>query len=58
VRTIVPADVLSLLSASCLAVVIRNSAGALVAYFVYQFLLPTLFADPAASQARFRDLQP
>jgi ABC-2 type transport system permease protein len=38
--------------------VIRNSAGALVAYFVYQFLVPTLSLILAASQAWFRDLQP
>jgi ABC-2 type transport system permease protein len=41
-----------------LGVVIRSSAGALVAYFVYSFLLPTLSIILAASQDWFRDLQP
>jgi hypothetical protein len=37
---------------------IRSSAGALVAYFVYSLLLPTVFGFLAASQGWFRDLQP
>ncbi len=56
--TIVLANVLSLLFGFTLGVVIRNSVGALVAYFVYQFLLPTLSLILAASQHWFRDLQP
>jgi ABC-2 type transport system permease protein len=56
--TIVLANVLSLLVGFMLGVVIRSSAGALVAYFVYQFLLPTLALPLAASQNWFRDLQP
>jgi ABC-2 type transport system permease protein len=56
--TIVLANVLSLLVGFMLGVVIRSSAGALVAYFVYQFLLPTLALPLAASQSWFRDLQP
>jgi ABC-2 type transport system permease protein len=56
--TIVLANVLSLLVGFMLGVVIRNSAGALVAYFVYQFLLPTLALLLAASQNWFRDVQP
>ena len=52
------ANVLSLLFGFMLGVVIRNSVGALVAYFVYQFLVPTLSLILAASQAWFRDLQP
>jgi ABC-2 type transport system permease protein len=56
--TNVLANVLSLLFGFMLGVVIRNSAGALVAYFVYQFLVPTLSLILAASQAWFRDLQP
>ena len=41
-----------------LGVVIRNSAGAIVAYFVYSFVLPTLAAVLAGFQEWFRDLQP
>ena len=47
--TNVLANVLSLLFGFMLGVVIRNSVGALVAYFVYQFLLPTLSLILAAS---------
>jgi len=50
--------VLSVLFGFMLGLVIRNSVGALVAYFVYQFLLPTLSLILAASQHWFRDLQP
>jgi ABC-2 type transport system permease protein len=56
--TIVLANVLSVLFGFMLGVVIRNSVGALVAYFVYQFLLPTLSLILAASHHWFRDLQP
>jgi ABC-2 type transport system permease protein len=56
--TIVLGNVLSLLFGFMLGVVIRNSVGAVVAYFVYQFLLPTLSMILAASQNWFRDLQP
>jgi hypothetical protein len=56
--TIVLGNLLSLLFGFMLGVVIRNSVGALVAYFVYQFLLPTLALILAASQDWFRNLQP
>ena len=56
--TNVLANVLGLLFGFMLGVVMRNSVGALVAYFVYQFLVPTLSLILAASQAWFRDLQP
>ena len=56
--TIVLANILSLLFGFMLGVVIRNSVGALVAYFIYQFLLPTLSLILAAAQRWFRDLQP
>lgn len=56
--TIVAANVLGLLVGFMLGVVIRGSAGALVAYFVYAFLLPTLSLILANSQDWFRDLQP
>ena len=56
--TIVLANVLGLLVGFMLGVLIRSSAGAIVAYFVYSFLLPTLSVLLAASQAWFRTLQP
>jgi ABC-2 type transport system permease protein len=56
--TIVLANVLGLLVGFMLGVLIRSSAGALVAYFVYSFLLPTLAVLLAGSQTWFRELQP
>ncbi len=56
--TIALANVLSLLVGFTLGVMIRSSAVALGAYFIYQFLLPTLALPLAASQNWFRDLQP
>jgi len=55
---IVLANVLGLLVGFMLGVVIRNSAGAIVAYFVYSFVLPTLAMVLAANQEWFRNLQP
>jgi len=55
---IVLANVLGLLVGFMLGVLLRSSAGALVGYFVYSFLLPTLAALLASSQGWFRDLQP
>lgn len=49
---------LSLLIGFMLGVLIRASAGAIAAYFVYSFLLPTIFGLLATSVAWFRDLQP
>jgi ABC-type transport system involved in multi-copper enzyme maturation permease subunit len=54
---IVLANVLGLLIGFMLGVVIRNSAGAIVAYFVYSALLPTIFGILAASQQWFSDVQ-
>lgn len=51
-------NVLSLLIGFMLGVLIRASAGAIAAYFVYSFLLPTIFGLLAASVTWFRDLQP
>jgi hypothetical protein len=51
-------NVLSMLLGFMLGVVIRSSVGALMAYFVYQFLLPMLSLILAASQDWFRDVQP
>lgn len=50
-------NVLGLLSGFMLGVLIRNSAGAVVGYFVYTFLLPTVFALWATSQHAFQDLR-
>ena len=55
---IVLANVLGLMVGFMLGVVIRTSAGAIVAYFVYSFLFPTLALLLASSQEWFRDLQP
>lgn len=52
--TIVLANVLGLLVGFMLGVLIRSSAGAIVGYFVYSFLLPTLSVLLAGSQAWFR----
>ena len=41
-----------------LGVVIRNSAGAIVAYFVYTLVLPPLLGLLAMNQQWFADLQP
>jgi ABC-2 type transport system permease protein len=56
--TIALANVLGMLVGFMLGVVVRGSTGALVAYFLYQFLLPTLALVLAAKQEWFHDLQP
>ena len=58
VADIVLFNILNMLIGFMLGVVIRNSAGAIVAYFVYSFVLPTLAMVLAASQQWFKDLQP
>ncbi len=55
---IVLANVLGLLVGFTLGTLIRNSAGAIVAYFVYSLLLPTISGVLAGTQTWFRDLQP
>jgi ABC-2 type transport system permease protein len=55
---IVLANVLGMTVGFMLGVVIRNSPGAIVGYFVYSLVLPTVFAMLAAFQDWFRDLQP
>ncbi|WP_230084070.1 ABC transporter permease subunit [Nocardioides marmotae] len=52
------ANVLGLLVGFMLGVVIRSSAPAIVAYFVYSALLPTVLGMLAAFQDWFADLQP
>lgn len=51
-------NVLSLLIGFMLGVLIRASAAAIAIYFVYWFLLPTIFGLLATSVTWFRDLQP
>jgi ABC-type transport system involved in multi-copper enzyme maturation permease subunit len=51
-------NVLGMLVGFMLGLLIRNSAGAIVAYFVYSFVLPTLAMLLADTQQWFRDLQP
>ena len=50
--------ILSLLTGFMLGVLIRSSTGAIVAYFVLTFVLPTIFGLLAESQRWFHDLQP
>jgi ABC-2 type transport system permease protein len=50
--------VLSLLTGFMLGVLIRASTGAIVAYFVLTFLMPTIFGLLAESQQWFHTLQP
>jgi ABC-2 type transport system permease protein len=50
-------NVLGLLTGFMLGVLIRNSAGAVVGYFVYTFLVPTVFALWASSQHAFEGLR-
>ena len=52
------ANVLGLLVGFMLGVLIRNSAAAIVGYFVYSFVLPPLSMVLAASQQWWKDLQP
>jgi ABC-2 type transport system permease protein len=56
--TIILGNLIGLLTGTMLGMVLRNSAGALVAYFGYSLVLPTLAGLLAASQRWFRDLQP
>ena len=55
---IILGNVLGLLAGFMLGVLIRNSPGAIVAYFVYSLVLPSLAAILAANQEWFRDAQP
>jgi ABC-2 type transport system permease protein len=51
-------SVLGLLIGFMLGILIRASSGAIAAYFVYSFLLPTIFLVLATNQSWFKDLQP
>lgn len=55
---IVLGSVLGMLFGFMLGLVIRNSAGAIVTYFVYTLVLPPLLGLLAANQKWFADLQP
>jgi ABC-2 type transport system permease protein len=56
--SLVAANVLGLLFGFMLGVLIRNSAAAIVGYFIYNFVLAGLTAVLAQNQEWFRDLQP
>jgi ABC-type transport system involved in multi-copper enzyme maturation permease subunit len=56
--TITLATVLNMLIGFMFGVLLRNSAGAIVAYFVYNFVLPPLSMLLASSQSWWRDLRP
>ena len=51
-------SVLGLLIGFMLGILIRASTGAIAAYFIYSFLLPTVFLVLANAQSWFKDLQP
>ena len=51
-------NVLGLLIGFMLGILIRASAGAVATYFVYSFVLPTIFLVLATNQSWFKDLQP
>jgi ABC-2 type transport system permease protein len=55
---IVVANVLGLLIGFMLGVLIRNTPGAIVAYFVYSFVLPSIFSILAELVDWFKDVQP
>jgi len=55
---IVLGSLLCLLTGTMLGILFRSSPVALVAYFVYSLLLPTVFGLLASSQEQFRDLRP
>lgn len=55
---IVLANVLGMLIGFMLGVLIRNSAGAIVGYFVYFFVVPMVFGVLASTQSWFETLQP
>jgi ABC-2 type transport system permease protein len=55
---IVLGSLLCLLTGTMLGMLIRSSAGALVTFFVYAFLLPTVAGVLASSQQWFQDLRP
>lgn len=55
---IVGADLIGMMIGFMLGVLLRNSPGAIVTYFCYWFVIPTLTALLAASQSWFEKAQP
>lgn len=55
---IILANVLGLMIGFMLGVLIRNTPGAIVAYFVYSFVAPAIFGALAAFQHWFEKIQP
>ena len=55
---IVGADLIGMVLGFTLGVLMRNSAAAIVTYFVYWFVIPTLSMVLAANQAWFEKAQP
>jgi hypothetical protein len=55
---IVLGNLLCLLTGTAIGLLIRSSAAALVVYFVYSLLLPTVSEVLASSQESFRDVRP
>jgi hypothetical protein len=55
---IVGADLIGMVVGFTLGILTRNSAGAIVAYFSYWFVLPTLSMVLAANQSWFEKAQP
>ena len=55
---IVGADLIGMLVGFMLGIVARNSAGAIVSYFTYWFVVPTLSMVLAANQSWFEKAQP
>lgn len=51
-------NISSLLIGFMLGVLIRSSTGAVVAYFIYTFLVPVLFGLLADASSWFHDVQP
>jgi ABC-2 type transport system permease protein len=58
VLTIVLANILGMMVGFTLGALIRNSAGAIVTYLVYSFVVPPVLGMLASSQHWFRNLQP
>lgn len=58
IALIILANVLGMLIGSMLGLLIRNSAGAIVGYFIFNGLLPTLFMTLGNLQDWFRDIWP
>lgn len=55
---IILANVLGMLVGFMLGVLVRSSAGAIVGYFIYSFMLPTVFGLLWTFQDWFRDVHP